>query len=421
MVRLDGCIIMSILRDVHRWNGPALGFCLYTALFLAGAVSDSPALNIAGASLMFMTTCLMGWRRIARLRAEPAILVAASIVAAAILTWAANAEDVDTYYLVKYIYVFLFYIIVSSLGLRPMSTVPARNIFLACILGLAFASAIVGRTYGEYGRLSGVFVNPNTLSLIALSILFLIDDRHDPLYRKVAMHGLILILLLYAGTCGAILAYAFGLALRFVLLHNAPLMKRAKYICLLILVLAVLYGVWLSGIDSKISVIGRLGVQMEVIKDQLWLAISGYSVDYGQLADTYGGESLSGAWRIAHWRNVLGVFFSGNTLNQLLGFGSGASYEMEKLPHNDYLRILFEYGFVGFSLTIGFYILIVRHVPRRHLYVLAVVACYAFTENIIDNLMFMSLFVLWLATCQSHIPGKCDVQNSYCVCTSQVS
>ena len=67
------------------------------------------------------------------------------------------------------------------------------------------------------------------------------------------------------------------------------------------------------------------------------------------------------------------------------------------LPHNEYLRMLFEQGIVGFLLFIFVWYRIIMTAPREVRYIGLIVAIYSFSENNLDNFPFMALFILCLS------------------------
>jgi hypothetical protein len=101
---------------------------------------------------------------------------------------------------------------------------------------------------------------------------------------------------------------------------------------------------------------------------------------------------------VAHWRRTVTTYLDGTPLEQLLGFGFGSSPRiLGKLPHNEYLRILFEQGIIGFALFVFAWRRIIMTAPPHVRYIGLIVAIYSFSENNLDNFPFMALFILFLS------------------------
>jgi hypothetical protein len=92
------------------------------------------------------------------------------------------------------------------------------------------------------------------------------------------------------------------------------------------------------------------------------------------------------------------MYAEANPAQQIFGFGLGSSpVLLGKLPHNEYLRMLFEQGIVGLLLFLYAWYRVIRTSPPSVRYVGLVVAMYSFSENNLDNFPFMSLLILCLS------------------------
>jgi hypothetical protein len=81
-----------------------------------------------------------------------------------------------------------------------------------------------------------------------------------------------------------------------------------------------------------------------------------------------------------------------------VGFGIGSSPQiLGKLPHNEYLRMLFEQGLLGLGLFLFTWSKLIRTAHPEVRYVGIIIAIYSFSENNLDNFPFMALFVLCLS------------------------
>jgi hypothetical protein len=101
---------------------------------------------------------------------------------------------------------------------------------------------------------------------------------------------------------------------------------------------------------------------------------------------------------VAHWRRTIETYIQGDPAQQIAGFGIGSSpLILGKLPHNEYLRMLFEQGVIGLALFLFAWYRIIMSAPREIRYIGLITAIYSFSENNLDNFPFMALFVLCLS------------------------
>jgi O-antigen ligase len=138
-----------------------------------------------------------------------------------------------------------------------------------------------------------------------------------------------------------------------------------------------------------------------VVWHELPLAVSGYELDYGNLSSMYGRSDFSGIWRVSHWRTCVDVIADANIVQLLCGHGIASStLLLNNVPHNDYLRVLMEQGIIGLTLYTAFFLTVFRRIDWRHRYCIVAIALYCFSENNMENLLFMSIFVFFLASAQ---------------------
>ena len=148
--------------------------------------------------------------------------------------------------------------------------------------------------------------------------------------------------------------------------------------------------------------------------------LQGGNIAYYQQERVLGPGTASAIWRVVHWRETITTYLDGTSVQQLFGFGFGSSPRiLGKLPHNEYLRILFEQGILGFLLFVFAWRRIIVTAPSHVRYVGLIVAIYSFSENNLDNFPFMALFILFLSAERSHrfcrrtssTPAKNDVDE----------
>jgi O-Antigen ligase len=252
-----------------------------------------------------------------------------------------------------------------------------------------------GTSWDGGTRHSGLFVNPNNLALIPFLLLFLIDPLRDKLFVRLGAHAIVVAVLAFSGTSGAVLAYAIGLTVHF---RNQIPRRWRTFVYSLIPVTAVAGVAFLALNGPSLLPETRMTKQIAVMGVQLQNVLEGGEVAYYQQERVLGPGTASGIWRLAHWRHTVTTYFDGTPLEQLLGFGIGSSPRiLGKLPHNEYLRILFEQGLIGFLLFMFAWRRIIQTAPAHVRYIGLIVAIYSFSENNLDNFPFMALFTLCLS------------------------
>jgi len=101
------------------------------------------------------------------------------------------------------------------------------------------------------------------------------------------------------------------------------------------------------------------------------------------------------------------MFLSAHFPVWFFGFGIGTSKDLlGALPHNDYLRLVFEQGILGGGIAFLFFLECFRRVDVDMKYNFVAVFVFALTENIIDNMLFMSIFLMALVSFRSMALGR---------------
>jgi O-antigen ligase len=134
--------------------------------------------------------------------------------------------------------------------------------------------------------------------------------------------------------------------------------------------------------------------------DSIGLLIGGQinlrTVSFGQLTIMLHTSDLSFIFRLKHWVDLWYEFMKADFYHLLFGYGVGSSIrlsEMHLVPHNDYLRYLFEFGVVTFTGFVALIGLILVRCGRRWETVPLLAACiYLVSENLITNYTAMAFF-----------------------------
>lgn len=378
------------------WKSLAWAFSAYWLLFVASGLASRSDLNSVGAVFILLT---MAWAILGRLWVKLDGVALAALAAAFIplLNMAVFGRSGTTDAIIKHESLCAVIVMSRALRLPALSQLKLRWVFAFQILMVLLLSVTVHRgTSWEGGtRHSGLFINPNNLALIPFLLLLLIDGLRDSPLMRLGAHAIVTAVLIFAGTSGAIIAYLIGLTVHLIakLSHSSRLIVSAS---VLALGLATFGLVAMDG--SKFLPDTRLTRQLSVMHSQLGTVLEGGYVSYYQQERTLGPGSTSAMWRLAHWRDTIVTYLDGSPSQKILGFGLGSSpVFLGLLPHNEYLRALFEQGIAGLALFLFIWTRIILSAPASIRYVGLIIAIYSFSENNLDNFPFMSLFILCLS------------------------
>lgn len=300
-------------------------------------------------------------------------------------------------FFMKQVMFFVIYITILSYPKTMLcESYKFNKYFILIILVLLILSFIYGKKfeYGQEERLSGLFTNPNNLALMGLSILFFIDADKDSNFKIAFIHLIILLSLYFSATSGAIIAYFAGILFKF---------RRAISKQILIFLIVGMFFLILNIFFNNI-LIEKLTKQFYMLLDLIKGEIDIKNLNFSELVTEYASMGLSVLWRLNHWYNLIEKYWNANYINKIFGFGLGSSKDlMGNMPHNEYIGFIFEQGLVGFLLIILFYWFIFVRLKDEKKYVLIIFAIYAFSENIVTNMIFMSLLALFCATNQKRL------------------
>lgn len=273
-----------------------------------------------------------------------------------------------------------------------------RFLMLVMVLAPLFVllvQILQGQTNFGKGEEVSIFANRNNAGLYAVALLAYYFVVRGKAFRSPIPY---LVVGLMFGTMGLLLAIIGSIAL----CHG-----RFKPLAFTTLASVVA----LVGISAFPELSRTLRIQP--IVDSVLLLLSGKvnlgTVSYGELVQRLNTSDLSFLFRLKHWYNLLSIYADGTALNWIFGFGTGASISLSDIhlvPHNDYLRVFFEYGifsFMGFSLMI---VTIMRGIQRGwSLVPFLAIIFYFFSENLINNYMAMILFFFSAGIMLSNTPS----------------
>ncbi|MDZ7919080.1 O-antigen ligase family protein [Rhodoferax sp.] len=273
---------------------------------------------------------------------------------------------------------------ISKWSMKERST---KLLFWALILLPLLAILIQlltgSRDFSENKQI-GFFANRNNAGLYAICLLSFYCVLTD---KPFASPILYMCVGLMFGTLGLFLAVVLALFL--------SISRAAHLVMGIVLIASTLILVsFFPEVGSKLRI--------KPVIDSIVLLASGRidleTVTYADLVRLLNTQDLSFLFRLKHWYNLFNIYIDGNFSNYLFGFGAGSSVALSTInlvPHNDYIRVIFEFGFIAFLGFIGLLVSVVRSIPRGWtLTPILVVVVYFFSENLINNYLAMILFFL---------------------------
>lgn len=383
-------------RPETIWTWISLAFGAYWVLFVLGAFLDMKALNAVGGVIVLAA---LAWLLLERLWVGLDAVVFASMASAFCipLLQVFGSSMPAGGALFKHVSLCLVIAASRLLKLPTASQSKMRGILAFQVLAILIVSTTIyrGTSWDGGTRHSGLFVNPNNLALIPFLLLFFINPARDGKLLRLTIHGVVVAVLAYSGTNGAIMAYGIGLAVR------ARTFIPGKYRSAAYAILAATGAtviIFVAAGGDRMLPETRLTNQLSVMRSQYQTVLAGGDIAYYEQEKVLGPGSGSAIWRLSHWRRTLVTYSDGTLMQQLVGFGLGSSPQiLGKLPHNEYLRMLFEQGLLGFALFLFTWSKLIRTADPQVQYVGIIVAIYSFSENNLDNFPFMALFVLCLS------------------------
>ena len=306
------------------------------------------------------------------------VLVATALAGVSFLVNMAVASPIDT---VKYLAIFVAYAAGRSCP-GPSSATERYCLYALAALPIVFG--MVGSSKVFEPESVAYLPNANTAALYFAAVLFALAPQLGS--WAVILQFLNAALMNKVGPAVATLA-----AMSFCLL--VPL-RRGSLVTGMIVIAAVAAGGWVA---HMLGALDRLTTAYDSVKLILELEPATIAaMSYKDLVVLTGTTDLSAFFRIIHWSNVWNLYTSHGFPRILFGYGAGQTRFMAYAPlapHNDYLRIIAEYGLVNVLVFVSFLIHVVRGIKLMAARVLFIVLLiYMSSENLLDNFTSMTLY-----------------------------
>ena len=240
---------------------------------------------------------------------------------------------------------------------------------------------------------------------LVVSLLFYLSGYNKG-SKNIFIKSLLVFLMyvLVGSSLGVIVAFLLGV---FVInIRNTKLMAIALLSCVAFIPI-ILY--------SQIPVVVRLRNTFEVFTLVDWKSMSNIETfldlnlyDLNSGISTVEGErndNTSAIWRLQQWINIIFSYFREWWYSIPFGLGDNYSTKVTGLPpHNDFLRILCEYGIFVFATMMSYVIKAMRVIRKEIIaYFLMAIFFYHLTENLIDTFPTCCIYYLILSYSYSSI------------------
>jgi O-Antigen ligase len=309
------------------------------------------------------------------------VVVACTFVVLSIAFNGSKASVTDG---IKYLSIYVFYAAGYATASQYRSIEPPLVYFLTA-LPLVFLVALGGSRVPEFEQLNlgntfSYFANTNVATLYFAALIFAVAQ---PLgWSAIFLQFLNIALMNKVGAAVATVA-AIGLWIMI------PL-RRESVLALAAFALAVVCAYSLGAFDRALAMLESMRLLADLGPDYV------SRLSFKRLVQVTGTTDLSGFFRVIHWANIWDIYSGSGFGTIIFGYGIGQTPNLTVLalvPHNDYLRILAEYGLINLIVFVCFLAHVLRSLKMGIAKVLfMVLLLYFFSENLIDHFASMTLY-----------------------------
>ena len=381
-----------------KWNAIIYAYCLYFAVVFIGAVAHVQA-GYLGALVLLLILYGRYGQYLLRSKIDGLFVCVILSMITPIVPVASYEDEriLATFQeLVKY-YALDFVILIGvALPLTTLTDAKKKGLLFAAILIFLLLGCFwPGGERMEQGRVKGFLSNPNGFALTAMMLLCLFDPEKARFASKVTTHIIVLGLIYVSKTSGALIGYLAGLSYAFALGERRHI--SLGKVLVLSAICAALIALYIAMPPNTVAVVDKTKKKIDIAREDFEKVLAGSRIDFNKHLERDREDLTSGAWRIFQWRRILITLRESSIDKQMFGYGIGTSViDLQKKPHNDYLRILYETGIIGFILNLSIWIIIYRRMDVRYRWLPVMVAVFCITENNYDHFPAMSLLLLYM-------------------------
>lgn len=295
-----------------------------------------------------------------------------------------NASNASIIVGIKYLSIYVFYAAghVSAEKFRPIEI---RYVCFLAALPIFFYLAFGDSRIPEFiqdniGNTFSYFANANVATLYFSALVFALAERFGG--RAILLQFLNVALMNKVGAAVATVV-AIGLWI------GIPIRKESV-IALAIFTIIAVTAVWLGAFDRAFATFDSMNLLVQLGPETV------SRMSFRRLVELTGTTDLSGFFRVIHWTNIWEVYSSKGFGTILFGYGIAQTPDLTVLklgPHNDYLRLLVEYGLINLAVFVCFLLHVLLNLKAGLTRVLfMVLLIYFFSENLIDHFASMTLY-----------------------------
>lgn len=279
--------------------------------------------------------------------------------------------------------------------MRSLWSIPVVRVcfWAMLLLPIVVLAVQVGRSGLDFdsSREAGIFSNRNNAGLFAITMIGLYGVLTGRALRSV-------VLMLVAGAIFATLGLLLAVCISLLIAVG----RRRDLIVLLSCLMVATLGYFLI---PEFGPYQRIDPVVKSIQYIIAGRIDLRTVTFGQLVILLGTTDLSFLFRLKHWLDLWDLMAAASPYHWLFGFGVDSAARLSRMqlvPHNDYVRIGFEYGLVTLSGFVGILAIMYRRLGLGWISVPSLtVVIYFLSENLLTNYIAMSIFFFSVgALCQ---------------------